>query len=941
MNRAELLKLLDLSSFISIDFETTGLSRYTDRIIEVAAILFQDGKPADSFVTLINPKIQISDKITNITGITNDMVADAPTEQEIVKDFHKFIDNYPLVAHNIKFDDGFMKELFSRFDLPEKSNQLYDTLHLARVTIFDQPTYNLGFLAELYNLSSEGSHRAKKDSENCGEIFLHLVEEISTYPLEVISKCVSIMKGRDYYNTSLFINLADSLVKNDVSLTGLTKSIIKRTIKNNQFEQKCDDAFSFPKVNNIFGENGQLSNTIPRFEKRDNQIKYMEFLDDVIHQDQSIGIVEAGTGLGKSFGYLYEAMKHVSETEQNTPVVISCHTKSLQDQLFYKDLPTLAQTIENPISAVKLKGRTNYICLSRLNWLIGESYGILNNEEAAYLLPLIFWLHNTKTGDIEECSGFTSSRNFRVHKMIQSEPGFCTTQICSIYDGCFLGKVRKNIFKTDIIIINHALLLSDVVNPGLLPTFDTLIVDEAHNLIDAAYTQFSQNMDFAFLKSNLLVCQPKYSGNRRWINGLKSFYGKLPELKNTLSDIDQSIDSAIDAIELFFSQLSMEYGSRYSISSPYVQKIIINDLREEYRNLPEELNRVYSHLDCCERYVIKLCDILDKNGSEKDKIKDLSINAKQKADSLHAVIHSFKFLTSNHDREWVYWQEGIFRNNSPKDNTSPEISIHASPIDAGVMLSEFLFPKIKSIILTSATLQVEHSFDYFLNRTGISRIDNLKTNFSVCPSPFLYPEQVNYYQYSGNQSLSENPNGIAEIILKCHQKLNRKILVLFTSYNSLTKVTHCLRTLKGGRDLQIFSQIQSASRYGLLKGMADSENGILMGTSSFWEGIDLSGDMLEILIIAKLPFQVPSDPIVKAYGDRLSNNNMNPFMNFTVPECILKYRQGFGRLIRTSFDQGVFIVLDNRIVTKKYGQQFQDAIPVDMQMFSTLDSLIF
>ena len=305
------------------------------------------------------------------------------------------------------------------------------------------------------------------------------------------------------------------------------------------------------------------------------------------------------------------------------------------------------------------------------------------------------------------------------------------------------------------------------------------------------------------------------------------------------------------------------------------------------------------------------------------------------------MIHSFKFLTSNHDREWVYWQEGIFRNNSPKNNTSPEISIHASPIDAGVMLSEFLFPKIKSIILTSATLQVAHSFDYFLNRSGISRIDNIKTNFSVCPSPFLYPEQVNYYQYSGNQSLSENPNGIAEIILKCHQKLNRKILVLFTSYNSLTKVTHCLRTLKGGRDLQVFSQIQSASRYGLLKGMADSENGILMGTSSFWEGIDLSGDMLEILIIAKLPFQVPSDPIVKAYGDRLSNNNMNPFINFTVPECILKYRQGFGRLIRTSFDQGVFIVLDNRIVTKKYGQQFQDAIPVDMQMFSTLDSLIF
>ena len=183
MKRAELLKSLDLSSFISLDFETTGLSKFTDRIIEVAAIHFKDGKIDDSYVTLVNPKIQISDTITNITGITNEMVSHAPTEQEIVEELHSFIGNYPLVAHNMKFDEGFLNELFNRYNLPEKSNQLYDTLHLARVTNFDQPTYNLGFLAELYNLSSEGSHRAKKDSENCGYIFMHFVDEAASYPL--------------------------------------------------------------------------------------------------------------------------------------------------------------------------------------------------------------------------------------------------------------------------------------------------------------------------------------------------------------------------------------------------------------------------------------------------------------------------------------------------------------------------------------------------------------------------------------------------------------------------------------------------------------------------------------------------------------------------------------------------------------------------------------
>ena len=454
MKRADLLKSLDLSSFIALDFETTGLSKFTDRIIEVAAILFKDGKITESFVTLVNPKMQISDTITNITGITNEMVSHAPTEQEIVEELYSCIGNYPLVAHNMKFDEGFLKELFNRYNLPEKSNQLYDTLHLARVTNFDQPTYNLGFLSELYNLSSEGSHRAKKDSENCGHIFMHFVEEASTYPLKVISQCVSIMKGRDYFNISLFINLADLHIKKQVTSKGLTKSKLKRTIQNNRFEQENDSSFSFPKVNDVFGETGQLSVTIPRFEKRNNQIKYIEFLNDVMHQEHSIGIVEAGTGLGKSFGYLYEAMKYVFETEQSTPVVISCHTKNLQDQLFYKDLPVLAKTIKNPISAVKLKGRANYICLSRFNWLISEATGILNDDEAAHILPLIFWLEWTKTGDLEECSGFINSRKFRVHKMIQSEPGFCTTQVCSKYDGCFIKATLMSLF-----LLNNKILL--------------------------------------------------------------------------------------------------------------------------------------------------------------------------------------------------------------------------------------------------------------------------------------------------------------------------------------------------------------------------------------------------------------------------------------------------------------------------------------------------
>ena len=181
---------------------------------------------------------------------------------------------------------------------------------------------------------------------------------------------------------------------------------------------------------------------------------------------------------------------------------------------------------------------------------------------------------------------------------------------------------------------------------------------------------------------------------------------------------------------------------------------------------------------------------------------------------------------------------------------------------------------------------------------------------------------------------------MAEVIFKCHKKLNKKILVLFTSYNILKKVVFCLKNMDTANILPIFSQTQSSSRYTLLQSMAQSDNGILLGTSSFWEGIDLSGDLLEILIISKLPFQVPSDPIVKAYSEILLRKNINSFLEYTIPECLIKYRQGFGRLIRTATDTGVFINLDNRVVSKQYGKQFQDTIPVNMRMFSSLDSLI-
>ncbi|MGY8781253.1 MAG: ATP-dependent DNA helicase, partial [Fidelibacterota bacterium] len=293
-------------------------------------------------------------------------------------------------------------------------------------------------------------------------------------------------------------------------------------------------------------------------------------------------------------------------------------------------------------------------------------------------------------------------------------------------------------------------------------------------------------------------------------------------------------------------------------------------------------------------------------------------------------------LTSNQDDECVYWYEGNFKNFRGK--TQLVLTIQAAPVDLGDDLTKGLFKELDHCILTSATIRTDSSFDYFLQRTGLNGVefDNLKT--AVFESPFLYNEQVTYYQYSSNDG--QKPDVLANMIYACHQRYNKRMMVLFTSRAQLVSTYDILQRKSGGKSLPIFAQKRQSSRAGLVRGMHQSSNGILLGTNAFWEGVDLPGDLLEVLIIVKMPFDVPTEPLVKAYGNMIESEGGNRFMDYALPESVIRFRQGFGRLIRTAYDEGIFIVMDDRIVNKRYGSAFSEAIPVDMKIFNHVDSLV-
>ncbi|SVB40297.1 uncharacterized protein METZ01_LOCUS193151, partial [marine metagenome] len=472
MNRSEILNSLNLSRFTAFDFETTGLDPLFDRIIEIAAIRFEDGIITDRYITLVNPENPIPAMITDITGISNEMVRTKPTEESVIDDFLDFLGDDPLVAHNIGFDDQFLTQLCLRYGREKGNHRKYDTLQLGRSLLFDLPVFNLGALSEYYGLSAKGAHRAEKDTENTGIIFIDLLEELSRYPLEMISKVISLVKGKNVPNRQLYVDLGNVLTQRGDLKSGLLKSDRDPGLKSNMY--RCDGSrnVSDLSVEDVFGNQGLLKETFPNFEYRPSQIKYSEMACETLVDKKGVGVAEAGTGLGKSIAYLFGAIKKIPNYEEEGPTVIGCHTKHLQDQLFYKDLPLLAEILDVPIKAVMMKGRNNYICRTRFNWLISDTK-TLDKKDVEALIPILFWLFWTKTGDLSECSGFFNSRRKWLISAICSEPGFCTGEVCNRYDGCFYGKLKRALFLAKIIVVNHSLLLAEIAKPGLLPAFNS------------------------------------------------------------------------------------------------------------------------------------------------------------------------------------------------------------------------------------------------------------------------------------------------------------------------------------------------------------------------------------------------------------------------------------------------------------------------------------
>jgi len=628
----------------------------------------------------------------------------------------------------------------------------------------------------------------------------------------------------------------------------------------------------------IFGRNGLIAQHHPDYEYRPGQVAMANAVAEALDQRRHL-LVEAGTGIGKTLAYLIPAVA------TGRRVIISTGTKNLQEQLFYKDIPFLQSILPNKFRATYLKGRNNYLCLNRLKR--AETMPVIDGlDEIDYFTMVNHWAKETNTGDRAELSQLPDNVSFWRH--IDARSDICLGQSCSSFDQCFITRARQNALNSEIIIVNHHLFFADLALRGnewgqVLPDYSAVIFDDAHQIEDIAMQYFGRFVS-SFQIEDLL--------------------GDIQRLEITDVDASGEITKAGARVSrmaenFWFNFIDFETGEssdgRFVIHRQMFSRKKNDGTQEStpagerYENLKNAIERLNAALQVVKHAPAEL-EAIERR--------------------IHQLSFDLDFIIRGDEEKFVYWFERRGRGTF----------IQATPIDASGILNDCLFNHVETVVLTSATLTSAGSFAFMKARLGLKAAAELvaESNYDYQKQSLLYlpprmPDPRNY----------EFANSAAEEIIKILNASRGRAFVLCTSRSQM-KV---LRSLVEERiDFPVFMQGEG-SRSGLLEQFRITPNAVLFATASFWQGVDVRGEALSCVIIDKLPFAVPSDPVVAARQRYIDNHGGNSFSEYSVPSAIITLKQGLGRLIRSTTDRGVLSILDPRLVTKSYGESFLKSLP--------------
>ncbi len=906
---------------LAFDIETTGLNPATDEIIEIGVARFRDGELIDKFQSLVKPSIPIPEDITHLTGIHQEDVEDAPAINELLPQLANYFADAPIIAHNAQFDLSFMR----KHDML-RANLAIDTLALAAIVLPSAPRYGLGALAAQEGIELAKAHRAFDDARATGHLYWRLWQSLCKLPPNILAEIIRAGAGkrwplREVFQAALEASLAAGRAQRPVMpfqaeiLDGPDLDIADAR----------HDPVATELVGAYFGGDGRLAASLDHYESRDEQRDMAQEVCAALNRGRQV-MIEAGTGTGKSLAYLLPAALWAVRNGQR--VTISTYTINLQEQLLKKDIPQVKRVVGSRLRAALMKGRGNYLCPRRLETMRRRTPGSL--DEAKALAKILVWLQQCDSGDRGDIT--LRGREWAVWARLSAQDEGCSTFRCAseMAGVCPFYRARKRAETAHLLITNHALLIADAsIENRALPAFRNLVVDEAHHLEEAITDGMSRRINQQQIIGRLRDFGD--DGNGLLGEFLAAARSCVPpsdvaRLELFALNIAAAVAEMRSYVRQYFQALH-EFATKQKASNRYAMRVTASHRDDgSFIGVVNAWRQLANFLLAVADAVEHLYDTLPRY--ERFELPDFG-------DYRSEIRGHWRYLADLQEQ-----LEGYTESPDPKAVYSltagerPErLELQISPIHVGPLMEEYLSQRLEGIILTSATLRTNENFEHIRERLYTdeyaaravgSPFDYKRSTLVYVPQDIPEPKERNRYQRMVER-------GIIELAAE----LNGRVMALFTSYAQLREVSKAITPRLTLGDIRVFDQSFGTSRELLLDSFKQADRAVLMGTRSFWEGVDIPGDDLSAVVIVKLPFAVPSDPIFAARSETYAN----AFQDYAVPDAILRFRQGFGRLIRRRSDKGIVAIFDSRVIRKQYGARFLESLPDCTVQFGTLDKL--